>query len=121
MVCILFWKKRGNCFEVGFEESTKGFSRRGRGKSLHAEGSQTERVLEPIVESLVREIGRLRVWEAERRILTEKCRGSQGEGRGEGEKKKEKKNTSINNYTKKKIKKKNKNNTEKKKLMKVEH
>ena len=90
MVCILFWKKRGNCFEVGFEESTKGFSRRGRGRSLHAERPQTERVLEPIVESLVREIGRLRVSEAERRILTEKCRGSQGEGRGEGEKKKKK-------------------------------
>ena len=43
------------------KESRKGFYRRGRGKSFHAEGLKTEKEREPAVESLVRGIWRLRV------------------------------------------------------------
>ena len=41
---------------------------RGKRRSFHADGPNTERAREPAVESLVRGIWRLRVSEAERRV-----------------------------------------------------
>ena len=72
MAGLLFWKKK--YLEVRVEvrlelkESREGFSRRGRGRSFHVDGPQTETVQEPTAESLVQGIWRLRVSEAEWRL-----------------------------------------------------
>ena len=57
-----------NVYRSHLNESREGFCPRGRGRSLHIDGSKTEKVREPTVESLVRGIWRLRVSEAERRV-----------------------------------------------------
>ena len=57
-----------NVFRLDLNESREGFCRRVRGRSFHVDGPKTEKAREPIVESLVRGIWRLRVSEAERRV-----------------------------------------------------
>ena len=72
MAGLLFRKKK--CLEVRVEvrldlkESREGFSWRGRGRSFHVNGLQTETAQEPTAESLVQGIWRLRVSEAEQRL-----------------------------------------------------
>ena len=62
----LFWK---HFLRFDWKESREGFCRRGRGRSFHVDGPKTEKAREPTEESLVRGIWRLRVSEAERRVL----------------------------------------------------
>ena len=55
-----------NVFRLNLKDSREDFVRRGRGKTFHVEGPETEKAGEPKVESLVRGIWRLREPEAER-------------------------------------------------------
>ena len=43
-------------FRLRFNEPREGFSRRGRGRSLHVDGRKTEKAREPIVESGARNL-----------------------------------------------------------------
>ena len=61
-------KNKIKAFRLLLNESGEGFCRRGRGRSLHVDGPNTEKVQEPTVGSLERGIWRLRVSEAERRV-----------------------------------------------------
>ena len=56
-----------NVFRLHLNESRGFFCCRGRGRSFHVDGLQTEKAWEPTVESLVQGIWRLRVSEAEQR------------------------------------------------------
>ena len=56
-------------FRLHLHESREGFCQRGRGRSFHVDGPKTEKAREPTVESLARGIWRLRVSEAEQRVL----------------------------------------------------
>ena len=58
-----------NVFRLDLNESRGGFPRTGRGRSFHADGPKTEKAREPTVKGLVPGIWRLRVSEAERRVL----------------------------------------------------
>ena len=64
MAGLKFWEKK--CM-LHLNESREGFCRRGRGRSFHIDGLNTEKAREPTVESLVQRIWRLRVSEAELR------------------------------------------------------
>ena len=50
-----------NVFRLHLNESREGFCRRGRRRSFHVDGPETEKAREPTVESLVRGIWRLRI------------------------------------------------------------
>ena len=63
---LLFWRKK--CLDVWLKESREGFCRRGRGRSFHVEGPKTEKARESTVEHLVREIWRLSVSGADRKV-----------------------------------------------------
>ena len=55
-------------FRLHLNESREGFLLERKGKFIHVDGPKTEKVWEPAVESLVKQIWRLRVSEAERRV-----------------------------------------------------
>ena len=55
MVGLLLWKKRA-VLRLGLKESSEGFFQRGSGRSFDVEGLKTEKVWQPTVENLVREI-----------------------------------------------------------------
>ena len=60
--------EKGNVLRFDLKGVQKGFGQRGRGRSFHVEGPETEKVWEPAVDSLVQRICRLRISEAERRV-----------------------------------------------------
>lgn len=57
-------EKDTDALGADIKESTKGFCRRGKQRSLQVEGPKTENAREPNAESLVRRMWRLRVSEA---------------------------------------------------------
>ena len=57
-----------NVSRLHLNKSKEGFCRRGRGRSFHVDGPKTQKAQEPAAESLVPEIWRLRVSEAEQRV-----------------------------------------------------
>ena len=64
---VYCFEKR-NAFRLDLKESREGFFLRGRRRTFHVEGPNTENAREPKVESLVRGIWKLRASEAERRV-----------------------------------------------------
>ena len=63
--------EKGNVLRFDLKGVQKGFGQRGRGRSFHVEGPETEKAREPTEESLVRGIWRMRVSEAEGRVPEE--------------------------------------------------
>lgn len=57
-------EKDTDALGADIKESTKGFCRRGKQRSLQVEGPKTENAREPNAESLVRRMWRLRISEA---------------------------------------------------------
>ena len=69
MAGLMFWKKK--CLEIGFEGVQRGFllERKGEVIQIHVMEPKTEKALEPTLESLAPGTWRLRVSEAEQRVL----------------------------------------------------
>ena len=57
--CKVYNSGKRNVFGLDLNESREGFCRRGRGRSFHVDGPETEKAREPKGESLVPGIGKI--------------------------------------------------------------